>query len=107
MSAEPELSIDAIIDQLTALSAERERESEAIRFQRSDGRDAAATFGMAVGIMQAVRHIESMRLQAANERARVQAEIEQMRLKATIERTRALCDEMGLNHGRRKRGGDV
>ena len=71
---------------------------------------------MARGIMQAVRHIESMRRQAANERAHVQAEIERVRmeasiervrLEASIERTRAFYIEMGNDRGPRKRDGDV
>ena len=69
MNAEPELSIDAIIDELIALSAERERECEAIRTYQVDSRIPwTVTKGMAAGIREANHHIESMRRKAANAR---------------------------------------
>jgi hypothetical protein len=111
MNGQPELSVDAIINGLTALSEEREREREAIPIRISDGGlseiDRAARLGMALGIMQAIRHIESMRVQAANERADVQAEIERVRLQLSVERTRAFYIEMRHGRGLRKRDGDV
>ena len=111
MKRQPELSTDAIIAELTALSEEREREREAIPIRIGDGGlseiERAASLGMALGIMQAVRHIESMRVQAANERADVQAEIEWARLQLSVERTRAFYIETRHGRGLRKRDGDV
>lgn len=72
MSGEPELSVDAIIDELTALSAERLRELEVMPVKRgsrlSEDLNAIA-LGTALGVMHATQRIEEMRRRAAVPRA--------------------------------------
>ncbi len=68
MSGKSELSVDAIIEELTALSAERLRELEVMPVKRgsrlSEDLNAVA-LGTGLGVMHAIQRIEEMRRRAA------------------------------------------
>jgi len=68
VNGQHELSIDAIIAELTALSAERLRELEVMPVKRGSRLSEdlhAVALGTGLGVMHAVRRIEEMRRRAA------------------------------------------